>query len=360
MFPCGPDALDAVVTDLHRHAPRWLERYHVPGAAIAIMRNHEVAWQGAVGVLDSQANAPLSSDNGVSVACADAPDDARHRSDLQQQGGLQLERLIAEAQTLKPETPRVVRASRARPINTQGASRIYVLPDRAADPQGPAGSQPDASHLLDVTSNRLFAILQLTVELESNRTFSQVCRQRIYEPLTLSPASDPQETERQLACGYSRLGTKSTPLTGQLAGEYVVSLSASDMATMLINLAPAPGARIGRQHAVQETVPVDVHQAVPIEAPHQDAPTTTVPRINSDSMALVRQLAREMGIHDGLEVRLVNTTDGRCLELSGDQNGCGCYARYYCDLGTGAVVLFNSETGQPAAERIVKLAIGGS
>jgi hypothetical protein len=324
------------------------------------MRNHEVAWQGAVGVLDSQANAPLSSDTVFQLHAPMHLMMLAIASDLQQQGGLQLERLIAEAQTLKPETPRVVRASRARPINTQGASRIYVLPDRAADPQGPAGSQPDASHLLDVTSNRLFAILQLTVELESNRTFSQVCRQRIYEPLTLSPASDPQETERQLACGYSRLGTKSTPLTGQLAGEYVVSLSASDMATMLINLAPAPGARIGRQHAVQETVPVDVHQAVPIEAPHQDAPTTTVPRINSDSMALVRQLAREMGIHDGLEVRLVNTTDGRCLELSGDQNGCGCYARYYCDLGTGAVVLFNSETGQPAAERIVKLAIGGS
>ena len=90
-------------------------------------------------------------------------------------------------------------------------------------------------------------------------------------------------------------------------------------------------------------------------------------RLSTDDAAIMGQLITALRIDEtasGVRVRVVDLPPDRALAKAlGDDDvqftGAGCLMQWYPEARCGVVVMFNSETGLPAAERIAHLALGG-
>ena len=54
--------LDAFSGYLDNRMPKWLQQYQVPGAAVAVVRNGEVAWTSGYGLADEARSVPVTPD----------------------------------------------------------------------------------------------------------------------------------------------------------------------------------------------------------------------------------------------------------------------------------------------------------
>src|SRR5690348_3043880 len=64
---------DAFTQALEERVPDWLARYNVPGAAIALVHDGEVAWVQGFGLADKAQNIPVTEETIFQVASVSKP-----------------------------------------------------------------------------------------------------------------------------------------------------------------------------------------------------------------------------------------------------------------------------------------------
>jgi CubicO group peptidase (beta-lactamase class C family) len=300
-----------IVEDLDREVPGLLKRYHVPGATVALLHEHEVVWTAGFGVARVGDESPISDTAAFDLR---APIDTlavlaalKHQT---RDDEFNVANLLAYGVETSPRHGRRVAAA----PRTEPAYLVRNTPRAdtrdAGTPQLPGVTAPASEHFLD--------LLQLAIEVETAERFDRYCRQNVLRPSGVAEADfvPAGQTTRQVT-GHSLLGTPLdlAPADGELR------TSAGDLANLVASL-------------------------------HGDRPLASL----ADELTKVGALGDRLG----LRLLTLDTRDGVRMEIAGSHAGQGCLVRWYPEHGSGVVILFNAEDGGEAAERIAHLALGGA
>lgn len=325
------DPVETIAADLQREAVGWLERYHVPGVTMALVRDGAVAWEGSFGLKDKPAGTPMKTDDLFQLA---APADLLVLvAALKQEasGGLSLPHLLVEAAELsgsgKPagRSPVIV-----RPTAGGGRSVAYLLPYRDSADNRDRRPSTGAARSRGSDSQTARSLLCFAVEVAAESSYPRYCRQEILAPLGMdntSFGSPEEEDESRLAVGHSRLGTPTSPLPRSGSVGASVLTSAGDLGRLIAGL--------------------------------MTDQSTALPRIDGDQLKRVGAMQDALPGGLGLAIYVRSTPSGLCAEVTGNSNGVGCLARFYPEKNVGVAIMFNSETGLDAARRLAHLALGG-
>ncbi|UCD75000.1 MAG: serine hydrolase [Phycisphaerales bacterium] len=331
--PLRAEPVEEIRAELVRQVPEWLDSYHVPGAAVAVVRDGQVAWTGAFGLLDDPEGEAMSADALFQLS---APLHLLAMvAALQQEaeGNVDLPHLLAQAAELNGIDRRSARSPAViRPVAHGSGSVAYLLPypDRDRRRKGPSRWPAGGRSFGFGDSSMTYTVLYLAVEMASEEDFSRYCRRNILTPLGMTDTvfEAPKEEEPpRLAVGHSRLGTPTEPLPVVAGKTAMICTTAGDLGQLVASL--------------------------------MSGPSSPIPVLDQDELERVGSLQEALPGGLGLAFRIRQTPYGRCVDMTGNANGVGCLVRFYPRRGVGTVVLFNSETGLEAARRIAHLALGG-
>lgn len=335
--PLRADPWPRVARDIARQAPQLMQRYRLPGAAVALVQAGEVVWSGAFGVQDLDTAEPITDLTLFSAPATRTLFAAIAALQQYEQGRLELAVL-----SQSDESPQLIPVS-YRPASAEPASygrqwRVgrlsLVARSELSVPASANGGWVDATSGQEPIPVPASCYLPgdpaviAAVEAVSGQPFSTYCRQRIFAPLGLDEMwlDLPREAQTRLALGHSRLGTPIDPILAMdPAAAGSMYFTARDLAQIMASL--------------------------------------TFQRQSSESNLLdnpaIMNLAR-FGNELGLRSTFDEAPGAVRLELTDVVDGVGVLMRWYPQLGRGIVVLFNGETGPDAALRIAHLALGGS
>jgi len=185
---------------------------HLPGMAVAIVRDGEVAWAEGFGTMDARTGQPVTADTLFHVASVSKTITATAVMQLSERGRIDLDAPVDEVVShpvRHPDFPDVPITARMLLTHTGGVrddwasySMQYTLDDGGGDPAlslasvvegtfDPEGLWYDAeANFLDEApgtrfrySNMGFALLGALVEAASGQPFADYCRENIFEPL---------------------------------------------------------------------------------------------------------------------------------------------------------------------------------
>lgn len=339
--PLRDDHWLTVVMDIATQTPALLERYQVPGASVALIRNGKLVWSGAFGVRERFAVCPssegppaLREDDLIPVrgplhllaAMGVLQDHARGRArlaELFRQAEGDRSRVRHAARPLPP-----VRAtlSSASPLDGSLASlRVSRGGEgsHAVDRFAPLAPRHGEAHL--------FGSLRMASERAMGRTFADFCREHAFEPTgMLRTTFQPSEMNQSaVSPGHTRLGTpRRVPVSPR--GE-VAYTTASDLGLLLEAVIAAQRAGDGDEGG---------------------------PALDRGARRL--SLLANMGaMPRGFALSATSGSTGLRLEVAEQSGGTGCLMRWYPETGDGIVILYNGETGEEAAARLAHLALGG-
>ena len=336
--PLRADSWPRIAEDIARQAPELMQRYRVPGAAVALVQDGRVVWTGAFGVQNLDTAAPITDRTLFSAPAVRTLFAAIGALQQYEQGRLEIAFLNES-----DESPRLIPVS-YRPGSTEptgngrqwrvGRLSLVARSERIAATSADGGwvSATPVQESVPVPANCYLTqddpAAIAAIEAVSGRPFSTYCRQRIFTPLGLNETwiDLPLEAQPRLAVGHSRLGT---PVEHIFAMDRVtagsVYCTASDLAQVIVPLMFQPQA--------------------------SDSKLLNAPAI--------MHLAR-FGNDFGLRSTFDQAAGAVRLELTDVVDGMGVLMRWYPQHRRGVVVLFNSETGLDAALRIAHTALGGS
>lgn len=332
------DEWGRVVSDLQMLTPGLMERYHVPGVSVALVRDGQMVWSGAFGMSDEETEVKMTEAHGFKLRAPSHLLALIGALQQEKQGGYSVSKLLLEANSFDQEDPaRLARLPAARPAayifgtNRQRAaneiSRVrntaYIDRWRTLGPEGWPSYK---------VSNTSFVLLQNAIEESSRQTFYNYCRENIFNPLLLEDTRFVRldEAGENPATGHTRLGTPIVSTVDRSWRTPVVYTTATDMGRLIEYILAGDG----------DGVFLD-------EESSQDM---LVSRLG--------HLAFQLG-RFGLGVHVEQTKDGPCVQLADNIGGIGCLMRWYPRSKNGIVVMFNAETGPDAALRIAHLALGG-
>jgi CubicO group peptidase (beta-lactamase class C family) len=309
-----------------------------------LIRDGEVVWSSAFGVRDRrEPQTPLTLNDRFRVRAPMHVLALLAGQQQQELGHTQLAKLLQQGAELDEAA---CRAS-ARDGRGHGDRRTD---SRAANvgmdlPLG-AGSRTPPNPQRLYGKNTTFGFLRLSVEMASGESFSAYCAKQIFSPLNMidtaftAPAAD--DSKVHVAFGHSRLGSpmQPHPASDESAPGGSVFTTADDLA-ILVKTLMAPGS----QHA-SSAEPVAVEQ----------------PKIINNPTSMLDLVAQVDGTYPsglGLALEVRNTPSGSLAQVDDVASGTGCLLRWYPAMRCGVVVLYNSATGQEAAQRIAHVALGG-
>ncbi len=314
-----------IVKDLTSQTPALLNRYHVPGATMALVHDGEIVWTSSFGVRDRRQTAPLKDDDQFRLRAPMHLLAVLGCQRQEDQGKTQLAQLLLDGAQLDQGSDRGARRSdpdRDRTVATVG------MRDAARRPKAPAAH----------SSSSVYGYLRLAIELAAQRSFSAYCCQEILEPMKMmqtgfSPAAAPVDAAESatsdpigLVIGHSLLGSpmQPDPASDDLAPGHRLYSTAQDLARLIAS-AMAVDDNTFAHRALEAVKKVD--GAVP------------------GGLRLAIDFKRVEG-----ETR---------VQVSDTSAGMGCLMRWYPASRDGIVILYNSATGADAADRIAHIALGG-
>lgn len=348
------DDWHAVVADLERDAPAILARYHVPGAAMSLVRDGRVVWTGSFGTKDERSDERLNlgtlfrvdgpsrlmtaivalqlHERGVwslddplatwatalRFRTLDFARDVTIRRALNHTAGLAARRLTEPPQGVDDEIDRSIVLDPARVgIKYTWAPEAFLAVGRAVER---ALANPETADQREIG--------------EFDGYFGERVRAGVLSPLRMSATRAGHVTRERfdVATGHSEYGTP-----------YVVAVEPHKPSAPIFTTAGDLGLLIELMLGRHADNPRPVLTGDSIRAMH--APGLDVPAPS--------------GWHFGLGLELRDTDFGRCAQVSSVRQGVGCLMRWYPDARCGVVILFNADTGLPAAERLANLALGG-
>lgn len=348
--PLRADSWRDVATQLESRVPSILQRYHVPGASIALIRDGETVWSGAFGTLDLRTNDPVNQHALFKVVGPSRLFTAIVALELQERGVWNLDDPLVE-----------------------------WFPDIVL----PAGVDPQSltiRRVLNYTAGLTideWPFLFESVDDEIRRTF-QVSPDRFGVKYTYTPRSY-MAIGRAIEKAISPRGSADTLGHEEMDGFYPNRVQGGVLRPLRMarTLARRPsGSRfdLAVGHTEYGTPYRDVITPLRPGSPYYTTAgdlaklveflmgsLNDVPRSPLSARSLAQMVETGLPGDDGfgLGVRVRETEFGRYVELIDVRYGVGSLLRWYPETGSGVVVLFNSATGSAAAERIAHLALGG-
>jgi len=345
-IPSGPlrdDPWTAVVTDLRREIPVILDRYHVPGATVALVREGRCVWRGAFGEADVRSTDAMRVETVFRVATPAHLLAIMAATQLDDAHKLDLAAVLLQAQVRIDGRDRFPdRSRRIQPARQRRVSRSNLRRRDIPEAFGPSWARQQALARVSPTpaharwpsaarTDEMLELLYVSVEIASGKPFGHYCRDRILVPLKLRDTGlelRPQTVER-LTANHSVLGTAHPPALSNGTGPAAAFTTVTDLARLLEVMVP------------RTTPPV----------------ASVLPRHGAARIADAGGL--DLG-RLGLALRSDETASGLRVQAADVTGDAGCLMRWYPDSRVGIVVLFNSSTGRPAALRIAQLALGGT
>lgn len=321
--PLRSDAIGAIAEEIAATAPALLARYHVPGAALVLVRDGRVALELAIRAEGAAAEDAVDPASPVVLA---APSDlaalmVAARLDVERR--IDLDRLFV-----------VGLASIAEPSGSRGRS---VIPTAFAREPGVRVEAPDheafdSARLCSwpvVRETAASTVLATALEEAAGERFLDLVTRRVFDPAGLAATrlAVPAEIDRAIV-GYSALGSP-VPIGRDAirrTGRRAWSTTASDLARLMIAAGVAPAS--------------------------SDLEEAQARRRFLDAIGF-----RPDGL--GLHVDSAETREGLRLQVADVTGGCGCLMRWYPTRGDGVVVVFNASPGTEAALRLAQQALGG-
>ena len=336
--PLRADHWPRIAEDIARQVPELMQRYRVPGAAVALVQDGQVVWSGAFGVQNLNTAAPITDRTLFSAPAARTLFAAIGALQQYEQGRLELAVLSQSDETFRMipvsyRHPSTEPASSGRQWRV-GRLSLVARSELSIPTSGGNGGWVGATPIQEPVPVPASCYLPqgdpaaiAAVEAVSGQPFSTYCRQRIFAPLGLNETwiGLPRDAQTRLAVGHSRL---STPVEQILAAD--------------------PGAA-GSVYCTA----TDLAQ---IMAPLMFQPQTSESKLLN--APAIMQLAR-FGNDFGLRSTFDKAAGAVRLELTDVVDGTGVLMRWYPQQLRGVVVLFNGETGPDAALRIAHTALGG-
>lgn len=228
------DPVYVVAADLRRTVPRVLARDHIPGMAIALIREGRVAWVGGFGVRSSIARGAVDGETVFPAASLGKPATAHAALRLVDRGALELDRPLGrslEEPWLGDDAPITLRQVLA---HTSGLSNF--LGDQAPQPRFPPGERFEYSGVG-------FMYLQHVLELHTGSSLDSVVAGETFAPLGITRAwfgSLPEGTEN-VASGHVPLGRAVAPFGIVFLPLWVLALVIGSVAARLAHGRWRPG-----------------------------------------------------------------------------------------------------------------------
>jgi len=359
-----------IAADLTQAAPALQERHHVPGLAVALIHDGEVVWRQAFGVRDRRTGEPLQPDDRFLLR---GPIDLMTLMACQQQhdrGLLQLTSLLRDGAALADVPPN---AARHDPGHDPGHDRPQVVAtgSRTAAPRltGTRTSEGTAETLdsrqrprpscgsRNASACTVEDFLRLAVEMSADTGFAEYCQAQVFEPLMMqatafAAASDEDDSP---VIGHSVLGSPMhLPVGGRRENsEPMLYSTAADLASLVTQ---TMGSHAGNLDSENKEIYVRRVDGQAADTPPADDGEAEKTAIFIDLLAAVQD---DGGGTLGLSLDVRRTAAGVRVQVSDVAIGTGCLLRWYPQTRSGIVVLFNSATGLPVAERLAHLALGG-
>ena len=337
--PLRADSWPHIARDIARQAPELMQRYRLPGAAVALVQDGQVVWTGAFGVQNLDTATPITD-----VTLFNAPATRKlfaAIATLQQheQGRLELT-VHGPADESHQFIPVSYHPGSTQEVSHDRQWRVgrlsLVARPQLSDPASTAkGGWVGATTVKESVPAPAGCYLHqgdpgaiAAVEAVSGQTFSTYCRQHIFAPLGLNETwiDLPREAKTRVAVGHSRLSTPIDPI-------------------------------LGAEPTAAGSVYSTARELAEVMAPLMYRPRTSDPTLLENSA--IMHLAR-FGNEFGLRSTFDEAAGATRLELTDVVDGVGVLMRWYPQLQRGVVVLFNGETGSDAALRIAHTALGGS
>jgi hypothetical protein len=238
----------------------------------------------------------------------------------------------------------------------------------------------------------VYGLLRLAAEVAAGQPFAAYCRAALLEPMNLSQTGfSADERSSRVVLGHSHLGTPLRPsvVADEFETDGSLFITAGDVARMIAQTMGEPlvhedhGIFLGeighdgdddcrKSHEQSAGEPASRLDHAPIAMTVSNT-TPGLGRRISGALDLVTRFDAALGGGLGLAVQRVNggrheDADARpndddsesILELAESACGIVCLARWNPHTGRGIVILCNSATASPAAQRIAHKALGGS
>jgi hypothetical protein len=370
--PLRNDEWSAVAADLSRAVPPLLDRYHVPGVAVALIEDGQVVWTAAFGIRDARGEDALEVDDRFRLRAPLHVLAIAACGQLERDNKVQLATLIREAAdqyamtTALPERRDTRDQPLARPATVRNSAeksrelREHNLQEHTGCGNA-AGSQPPL-RLRSYSRGSVYGLLRLAVEAATGNNFPRYCEAAILQPLGLRQtafATSSDEAE-SAAVGHSYLGTPLRPsvMAGEFSPGGSLYTTAGDLARLIAQTMDPPSARRDVAGIFMEedelrdhgpSVACVVNDAAIAQRASMTHALDLVTRVDA---ALPGGLGLAVQRHDG--------ADGVVqMELGESASGIVCLARWHPQTRRGIVVLANSATARDAAERIAHTALGG-
>ncbi len=339
--PLRADHWPRIAEDITRQTPELMQRYRVPGAAVALVQDGQVVWSGAFGVQNLDTAAPITDQTLFSAPAVRTLFAAIGA--LQQYEQDRLEFAVLNESNESPN-PQLIPVS-YRPAAAESASygwqwrvgrlSLIARSERIA-PASANGGWVSATPVQESVPVPASCYLPqggpaaiAAVEAVSGQPFNTYCRQRIFAPLGLNETwidDLPRDAQTLLAVGHSRL---STPVERILATT---------------------------DHGAAGSVYCTVTNLAQVMAPLMFQPQSSESKLlNAPAIMHLARFGNDFGLRSTFD----QAAGAVRLELTDVVDGMGVLMRWYPQQRRGVVVLFNSETGPDAALRIAHTALGG-
>lgn len=336
--PLRADPWPRIAEDIARQAPELMQRYRLPGAAVALVVDGHVVWTGAFGVQNLDTAAPITDRTLFSAPATRTLFAAIGALQQYEQGRLDIAVLNEsnESPQLIPVSYRPALAEPASHGRQWRVGRLSLVARSELIAPGSANggwvSATPVQEAVPVPANCYLGqddpAAIAAVEAVSGRPFSTYCRQRIFAPLGLNETwiDLPRDAQARLALGHSRLGT---PV------ERIIATDSS----------------------VAGSVYCTARDLAQVIAPLMFQPQSSESKLlNTPAIMHLARFANDFGLRSTFD----KAAGAVRLELTDVVDGTGVLMRWYPQSGRGVVVLFNSETGPDAALRIAHTALGGA
>jgi CubicO group peptidase (beta-lactamase class C family) len=344
----------------------------VPGASVAFIDGGQVVWSSAFGIRDArQAGSALAADDPfrlraplhlLAIAACDR---------LQQANQVDLAAVIQQAAdyyaraTANQQKPSPNDLAGGKPSLTGNVAQSNAAVRATASPDQVV---PTSLRGRSYSRGSVYGMLRLTVETASAQTFARFCGAALIGPMNLSQTDfDAGDRESRIVLGHSHLGSPLRPslVADEFADGGCVFTTAADLARLIASTMAGTGADDGsifigdrpddgeQQHGQS--------QAGLVASPQRQSHSGP-PRLAGLAQAIDLVTRVDAAIPGGLGLALQRTEspDGVWMDLTEVASGIVCLARWHPSSGRGIVVLCNSATAKPAAERIAHTALGGN
>ncbi|MBP6674978.1 MAG: beta-lactamase family protein [Vitreoscilla sp.] len=339
MRAASPPDIAALAATLDRLVPSQLAEHHVPGLAIALVRNRQIVWAQGYGVRTAGGSEPVTPDTVFEAASMSKPVLAMLALQLVDAKRLNLDQpMVAYGpEVLVPDQPGKRRVT-ARMLLSHTAGYPNWRPG-GEEGEGPLPLLFQPGERFGYSGEGIF-YLQRRIEHITGQPLTHLAQRSLFEPLGLLHSDfgwTPQIGERQ-ATGHGEDGAALQPskyLHPNAA--YTLYTTANDYARLLVEMLKAERgmspllSRVAAQEMLRHQVAVPARE--PIERPGA---------------------AHGQAVHWGLGWSLNTTAQGVIAHHSGaNRTGFRCYAQFSPTRGSGLVILTNGLQGDEVWKRLV-------